>query len=117
RAHGLEDAHAEQFPMDGKIHYALMRSHLGWRVETASLWELEHEHTLLGDWATDPIRLGDYSHSADFDAALVDVGAGTSESDYAGKDVRGKIVLADGPLATVQSLAVIAPGAAALVRE
>jgi aminopeptidase YwaD len=117
KEYGLQDAHAEQFPIDGKIHYGLMRSYMAWQVEAASLWEVEPEHTLLGDWATDPIRLADYSHSADVDAALIDVGAGTSEADYAGKDVRGKIVLADGPLATVQSLAVIAHGAAGIVSD
>ena len=117
KEYGLEDAHAEQFPVDGKIHYGLMRSYLAWHVEAASLWEIEPEHALLGDWATDPIRLADYSHSADAAAALVDVGAGTSEADYAGKDVHGKIVLADGPLATVQSLAVMAHGAAGIVSD
>ena len=49
REYRLQDAHAEQFPIDGKIHYGLMRSHLAWHVEAASLWELEPEHTLLGD--------------------------------------------------------------------
>jgi aminopeptidase YwaD len=117
KEYGLEDAHAEQFPIDGKIHYGLMRSHLGWRVDAASLWELEPEHTLLGDWATDPIRLADYSHSADVDAALIDAGTGTSEADYAGKDVRGKIVLADGVLSIVQRLAMIEHGAAGIVSD
>src|SRR5580658_11182304 len=110
KEYGLRDAHAEQFPIDGKIHYALMRSHLAWHVDAARLWQLQPERTLLGDWATDPIRLADYSHSADVDAALVDVGAGTSETDYANKDVRGKIVLADGNLAAVQRMAVIQHG-------
>ena len=117
KEYGLQDAHTEQFPIDGKIHYGLMRSYLAWHVEAASLWEIEPEHTLLGDWATDPIRLADYSRTADVDAALINVGAGTSEADYAGKDVRGKIVLADGPLAAVQSLAVIAHGAAGIVSD
>jgi aminopeptidase YwaD len=117
KEYGLQDAHSEQFPIDGKIHYGLMRSHLGWRVDAASLWELEPEHLLLGDWATDPIRLADYSHSAHVDAELVDVGAGTSEADYAGKDVRGKIVLADGVLATVQRMAVMEHGAAGIVSD
>ena len=81
KEYGLQDAHSEQFPIDGKIHYGLMRSYLAWHVEAARLWEVEPEHTLLGDWATDPIRLADYSHSADVDAALVDVGAGTREED------------------------------------
>src|SRR5271170_7072170 len=115
--YGLKDAHAEQFPIDGKIHYGLMRSHLGWRVEAASLWEFTPERTLLGDWATDPIRLADYSHSAEVDAALIDAGAGTSEADYAGKDVRGKIVLADGVLATVQRMAVMERGAVGIVSD
>ena len=77
KEYGLQDAHTEQFPIDGKIHYGLMRSHLAWQVEAASLWEIQPEHTLLGDWATDPIRLADYSHTSEADAALVDVGQGT----------------------------------------
>jgi hypothetical protein len=117
KAYGLEDAHAEQFPIDGQIHYGLMRSHLGWRVESATLWENEPQHVLIGDWSTDPIRLADYSHSADVVAPLVDVGPGVAESDYAGKDVRGKIVLADGVLSIVQSLAVIKFGAAGIVSD
>ena len=117
KEYGLHDAHAEQLPIDGKIHYGLMRSYLAWHVEGARLWELRPEHTLLGDWATEPIRLADYSHSADVDAALVDVGAGTNVADYAGKDVRGKIVLADGALATVQRMAVMEHGAAGIVSD
>jgi aminopeptidase YwaD len=117
REYGLQDAHTEQFPIDGKIHYGLMRSHLAWRVEAASLWELVPEHTLLGDWSTEPIRLADYSHSSDADTPLVDVGQGTSEADYDDKDVRGKIVLADGVLATVQRMAVEQHGAVGIVSD
>jgi hypothetical protein len=117
KEYGLQDAHAEQFPIDSKIHYGLMRSHLAWHAEAASLWELQPEHTLLGDWATEPIRLADYSHTADADASLVDVGQGTSEADYAGKEVRGKIILADGVLATVQRMAVMQHGAVGIVSD
>jgi aminopeptidase YwaD len=117
KEYGLHDAHAEQFPIDGKIQYGLMCSHLAWHVDEARLWELQPEHTLLGDWATDPIRLADYSHTADTEAALVDVGQGTSEEDYAGKDVHGKIVLADGMLSAVQRIAVIEHGAAGIVSD
>src|SRR6202040_60022 len=39
------------------------------------------------------------------------------ESDYTGKDVRGKIVLADGVLARVQALAVAKYGAAGIVSD
>jgi aminopeptidase YwaD len=117
KEYGLGDAHAEQFPIDGKIHYGLMRSHLGWSVEAARLWQIQPERTLLGDWATDPIRLADYSHTADVEVALVDVGAGTSEADFTGKNVLGKIVLADGGLATVQRMAVMEHGAAGIVSD
>ncbi|MEO7206489.1 MAG: M28 family peptidase [Steroidobacteraceae bacterium] len=115
--YGLQDVHAEQFPIDGKIQYGLMRSHIAWNVEDARLWQIEPQHTLLGDWSTDPIRLADYSHSADVEARLIDVGSGTSESDYAGKDVRGKIVLADGVLSMVQRLGVAKFGAAGIVSD
>jgi aminopeptidase YwaD len=115
--YGLQDAHAEQFPIDGQIHYGLMRSHVAWTVESARLWQVTPQHTLLGDWATDPIRLADYSHSADVEAPLVDVGAGTSDSDYAGKEVQGKIVLSDGVLSNVQKLAVIKYGAVGIVSD
>jgi hypothetical protein len=115
--YGLQDVHAEQFPIDGKIQYGLMRSHIAWTVEGARLWQIEPQHTLLGDWSSDPIRLADYSHSADVEAPLIDVGSGTSESDYAGKDVRGKIVLADGVLSMVQRLAVAKFGAAGIVSD
>jgi aminopeptidase YwaD len=117
KEYGLADAHAEQFPIDGNIHYGLMRSHLAWRVEAATLWEVEPEHTLIGDWQTEPIRLADYSHTADVEAALVDVAQGTSEADYSGKDVQGKIVLADGSLASVQRLAVMQHGAVGIVSD
>ncbi|MGB6630171.1 MAG: M28 family peptidase [Terriglobales bacterium] len=119
RAHeyGLADAHSEQFPIDGSKNYGLMRSYLGWNVEEARLWEVHPQHILLGDWKTDPIRLADYSHSADVETELVDVGDGANEADYSSKDVRGKIVLADGVLARVQELAIAQHGAAGIVSD
>ena len=117
REYGLAEVQGEQFPIDGKTSYGLMRSYLGWSVEAGQLWEVRPQHLLLGDWATDPIRLADYSHSADVEAALVDVGDGSHESDYGSKDVRGKIVLADGVLARVQALAVAKYGAAGIVSD
>ena len=117
KAYGLKDAQAEQFPIDGQMHYGLMRSYFAWHVDSALLWENEPQHMLIGDWSTDPIRLADYSRSADVVAPLVDVGSGAADSDYAGKDVRGKIVLADGVLSIVQSLAVMKFGAAGIVSD
>jgi hypothetical protein len=117
REYGLGEVQSEQFPIDGKTQYGLMRSYLGWKVEAGQLWEVRPQHLLLGDWATDPIRLADYSHSADVETALVDVGDGSREADYSGKDVWGKIVLADGVLARVQQLAVAQHGAVGIVSD
>jgi aminopeptidase YwaD len=117
REYGLADAHSEQFPIDGNKTYGLMRSYLGWTVEEGRLWEVRPQHILLGDWNTDPIRLADYSHSADVETELVDVGDGANGADYSGKDVRGKIVLADGVLARVQELAIGQHGAAGIVSD
>jgi aminopeptidase YwaD len=117
RDYGLQNVRTEQFPIDGETHYGLMRSHFAWTVRAAQLWQQTPQHALLADWSTDPIRLADYSHSADVEAALIDVGTGTAESDYAGKDVRGKIVLADGVLSEVQSLAVMKFGAQGIVSD
>src|ERR1700730_2628753 len=115
REYGLADAHSEQFPIDGTRHYCLMRSYLAWTVKEAGLWEVRPQQLLLGDWTTDPIHLADSSRSAGVETELVGVGNGASEADYSGKDVRGKIVLADGVLARVQELAVAQHGAAGIV--
>lgn len=117
REYGLADVHSEEFPIDGTRTYGLMRSYLGWTVEAGQLWEVQPQHLLLADWSTDPIRLADYSHSADLETDLIDVGDGSNENDYSGKDVRGKIVLADGVLARVQALAIVAHGAAGILSD
>ena len=117
REYGLQNVQSEQYPIDGKISYGLMRSYLSWQVAGASLWQTGAQPTLLADWSTDPIRLADYSHSAEVEAPLIDVGDGTRDADYAGKDVSGKIVLADGVLSDVQGLAVGKFGAAGILSD
>jgi aminopeptidase YwaD len=117
REYGLADAHSEQFAIDGQKQYGLMRSYLAWTVEEARLWEIRPQHILLADWKTDPIRLADYSHGADVETELVDVGNGAAEADYSARDVRGKIVLADGILARVQELAITQHGATGIVSD
>jgi hypothetical protein len=70
---------------------------------------------LLASYEAEPIVLAEDSESADVKADLVDVGNGTKESDYAGKDVKGKIVLAAAQPGAVQDLAVGKFGAAGIV--
>ncbi len=58
------------------------------------------------------LSLADYSRTAEFrDVALVDVGVGTEDRDYEGREVSGKVVLATGSLSTVMDQAVWKRGA------
>ena len=70
---------------------------------------------LLASYEAMPIVLAEDSESADVTANLVDVGDGTKESDYTGKDVKGKIVLAGAQPGAMQDLAVGKFGAAGIV--
>jgi len=69
----------------------------------------------IASYAAEPVVLAEDSESADVTAELVDVGTGTSEADYAGKDVRGKIVLVSASPGAVQDLAVGKFGVAGIV--
>ena len=73
------------------------------------------ETRLLGSYAAEPVVLAEDSESGDVTADLVDVGEGTKESDYAGKDVKGKIVLVSAQPGAVQDLAVGKFAAAGIV--
>src|SRR6185369_676942 len=113
RAYGLSDVQILQFPADGKIFYGTQRSRPPWDVEFAELWEMKKGAS--GDWSAavkmgsydaEPVVLAEDSESADVAADLIDVGDGAKESEYAGKDVNGKIVLAAAQPGAVQDLAV-----------
>ena len=117
REYGLSDVRSEEFSIDGTKTYGLMRSYLSWKVEEGSLWEVRPQHLLIGDWKTNPIHLADYSRSADVETTLIDIGDGASDQDYTGKDVRGKIVLADGVLSRVQQMAIGQHGAVGIVSD
>ena len=69
----------------------------------------------IANFEAEPVALAEDSESADVTAELVDVGAGTRESDYAGKNVKGKIVLLSAQPGVVQDLAVGKFGAAGIV--
>src|SRR5258708_4409487 len=136
RAYGLSDVAILQFPADGKIFYGTQRSRPGWDAESAKLKEivgstrvrcspestngliadcLQWRERLLASYEAEPIVLAEDSESADVTADLVDVGVGTKGSDYAGKDVKGKIVLVSAQPGAVQDLAVGKFGAAGIV--
>src|SRR2546426_914958 len=69
----------------------------------------------IASYEAEPVVLAEDSESADVTTDLVDVGEGTKESDYAGKDVKGKIVLVSAQPGAVQDLAVGKFGAVGIV--
>lgn len=111
--YGYKDAALERLTADGKVFYGTQRSRQAWDADFAELWEVDGER--LASWDAAPISLAEDSESADVTADLVDVGEGSAESDYAGKDVKGKIVLAGAQADAVQHIAVAKHGAAGIV--
>jgi len=86
-----------------------------WTLKGGELWLLEPKPMKLGDVRETPVSVADNSPTADLTAELVDVGEGVLESDYAGKVVAGKVVLAYGPPDKVKELACWARGAVGIV--
>ena len=133
RAYGLSDVQILQFPADGKIFYGTQRSRPGWDAETARLEvtvpiKLDScnrpgilavcgtaPKLVLASYEAMPVTLAEDSESGSILTTLVDVGDGTKESDYSGKEVRGKFVLVRAQPGAVQDLAVGKFGAVGIV--
>jgi aminopeptidase YwaD len=140
RAYGLNDVAILQFPADGKIFYGTQRSRPAWDGEVGELIDtglgmppacnkesIENGKVVfavdcrdliarkIASYEAEPIVLAEDSESAEVTAVLADVGEGTKESDYAGKDVKGKIVLVSAQPGAVQDLAVGKFGAVGIV--
>ncbi len=112
QSYGLEGVEIISLPADGTIFYGTQRSRPGWNARSAELWEGDQR---IASWADQPLSLAQDSVSGRADADLVDIGAGTSEADYQGKDVRGRLVLTSSQPEAVQELAVGTHGAAGIV--
>ncbi|HEY5657424.1 MAG TPA: M28 family peptidase, partial [Myxococcota bacterium] len=110
-----EEAFIEAFPSDGRIHYQTWQAPSGWDMTTAELRMVEPRETRIVGYPEIAMSLMTYSNPGDVTAELVWVGSGTRHSDYDGKDVRGKFVLATGYGGAVHRLAVLEYGAAAVV--
>ncbi|MGH9334984.1 MAG: hypothetical protein ACRD21_14690, partial [Vicinamibacteria bacterium] len=119
RAWGLEDVRIEEFPSDGETFFWSFRSEPWWEGKRGELRLLDAETgestERLASFGVHRIVLGRFSRSATTETDLVDVGSGVRPEDYAGKDVRGKIVLASGPPGAVHARAVWEHGAQGVV--
>ena len=119
RRYGYPGAAPIVLPADGRIFYGTQRSRPAWQARFAELWELDAmgaRRERLASWDEAPLGLAQDSESARVaDADLVDVGAGTAESDYAGREIAGRIVLTSSQPEAVAELAVGRLGAAGIV--
>ncbi len=110
-----------RIPADGKIMYGTQKSRPAWNVDFAELWEMEkndgvwEQKTRIADWESIPMVVAQDSHSGEVTADLVDIGAGTSESDYKDKDINGKLVLTSSQPGSVLSLAIKKYGASGII--
>jgi len=113
--YGLSDVEIAALPADGETRYHHFRAYYGWKAEEGSLWEVSPRQERIADYDEMRVALADYSQDAEVTAELVDVGSGTRAEEYRGKEVRGKIVLAGGPLPAVHREAVEERGASGFV--
>ena len=106
REYGFSDVRITRLPVEYRE----------WDGEDAELWVTKPEPSrLIARYLDHPAVLVPGSRTADVTAPLVWVGRGMRDEDYAGRDVRGKIVLSDGSPGPVHDLAVRKHGAAGVV--
>jgi hypothetical protein len=106
-AAGLEDVKLVRQKWDGH----------DWSCVSGEAWLTEPEEVKLASYGEVAVSIADMSRTTHLAAELIDVGAGTAEDDYKGKDVKGKVVLASGPVATVHREAVWKRGAAGVLSQ
>ncbi|MCC7242278.1 MAG: hypothetical protein IT180_10160, partial [Acidobacteria bacterium] len=87
REYGFSDVHIDRFPLGARQ----------WDGEMAELWvTAPGPPQLVTRYRDVATTLATGSRSGDVTAELVYVGRGDTADDYAGRDVKGKIVLASG---------------------
>jgi hypothetical protein len=112
RSYGIEDAHMIDLP---PWNPSGGDDNQSWTLKGGELWLTSPVTLKLGDVRETPTSVADFSPTSDLSADLVDVGEGTEEADYAGKDVKGKVLLAYGPPYRVEQLGCRGHGALGIV--
>lgn len=121
RHYGLDEVAVLEYAADGKTMYGTQKSRPVWDVRFAQLWEVRDSDgelvrvRKLGDWDSVPLTLAQDSLSADVTTALIDIGTGTQDSEYEGKDIKGKLVLTSSQPGAVVDRAVGELGAAGVI--
>jgi hypothetical protein len=113
----VSDAKVEMFeyPTDGKITIGTWQNPFSWEGKEGRLDMVEPEEKLLADYGAEPVSLVVHSTSTDFEGEVVYVGKGLTDSDYEGKDVKGKLALTESSARLAHKVACIKHGAAGLL--
>ena len=118
KEYGFEHAGITEYPADGRTMFGTQKSRFAWEVEFAELWELGASGQRAkrhGSWESMPLSLAQDSVSGKVTATLVDIGPGTSDADFAGKDLAGRLVLTSSQPEVVAQRAVGEAGAAGII--
>lgn len=116
--YGFDDAEIIEYPADGETLFGTQKSRPAWDVEFAELWELDADGKQvkrLGSWESMPLSVAQDSVSGKARGLLVDIGAGTSDSDYTGKTLKDRLVLTSSQPGAVVERAVGELGAAGII--
>jgi len=117
----LDEMGVVEYAADGETMFGTQKSRPKWQVEFAELWELgerdgdPYRIRRLASWDAVPLSLAQDSLSGEVNADLIDIDAGITDSDYAGKDVAGKLVLTSSQPGAVVDRAVGELGAAGII--
>ncbi|MBN1682336.1 DUF4910 domain-containing protein [Candidatus Bathyarchaeota archaeon] len=93
---GLTKVAIEQYPADGKTKYWTYDAIISWWATHAEIKMIEPENLILGRYNELPMCLATHSNNADVTAEVIDIGEGTKDEHYIGKEVKGKIALVSG---------------------
>ena len=119
KAYSITESAIEAFPPEWKDSYYLKKNpgwlaSQGWSVKKGLLKTINPARK-IADFDEEPVTLARMSRSFKGRAEIIYVGDGTSENDFSGIDVRGKIVLARGYAEAVHRLAVLQRGAVGVI--
>jgi Peptidase family M28 len=112
---GLSEVEMETYPVNGETDYYGSKPDSPWIVKKGELWAVSPYNFKITSYDDLPMSLAMNSASVDTVAELVDVGNGLLESDYEGKDVKNKIVLASQSPSTVARIAMMKKGAIGVI--